>query len=197
MTLFLLLAIPLFCAFYVLHNDDTKQYTAAFTGLFLSAVVFLIRFFIFFSKSEHIEVFWINFLKSYALHTFLPCVLCPLLFFVFAKMNRSEKANAYVPLMLGFFTLYVPYNAFGEVSVFSSVELFALPLAYITLTLIIRNLLLIGSVVSIILAILFSFFPALIETIGYYSPMLACTICAVYSVISMLLQFSMRRIKTA
>ena len=68
-------------------------------------------------------------------------------------MNKEEKANSYLPLMLGFFSLFVPYNAYGEVSVFSSVELFALPLCYIFLTLIMRNLLLIGSILSIIVAL--------------------------------------------
>ena len=193
MTAFLLLGIPLFCTFYVLRNKNPKQYAAAFTGLFLSALVFVIRFFIFFSRSEHVEVFWINFLRAYVLHTFVPCLACPLVFFLFAKMNKEERANAYVPLMLGFFALFVPYNAYGEVSVFSTVELFALPLCYITLTMIMRNLLLIGNILSIILALLLSVFPAFIETIGYYSPKFACTILAVYGVIAVILQFAMRK----
>ncbi len=196
MTAFLLLGIPLFCTFYVLRNKNPKQYAAAFTGLFLSALVFVIRFFIFFSRSEHVEVFWINFLRAYVLHTFVPCLACPLVFFLFAKMNKEEKANSYLPLMLGFFSLFVPYNAYGEVSVFSSVELFALPLCYIFLTLIMRNLLLIGSILSIIVALLLSLFPAFIETIGYYSPSLACTILAVYGLICAVLQFSMRKLSS-
>ena len=111
-------------------------------------------------------------------------------------IQLDGRGSAVCNLFKGFFSLFVPYNAYGEVSVFSSVELFALPLCYIFLTLIMRNLLLIGSILSIIVALLLSLFPAFIETIGYYSPRLACTILAVYGLICVVLQFSMRKLSS-
>ena len=91
--------------------------------------------------------------------------------------------------MLGFYTIYLPYNVFGEKTLFSSFDLFALPILYISLFFAVRTLLKNPSVVTIALSVLLSAVPSLLEDIAYYSPFMGCVLSAVFALLAVALLF--------
>ena len=190
MEAFLITAIPLFSAGFISRKRTAERLNAYFAGLVMSALLFALRFFVFFSRKAHPASFLQNFLPTYVFHIALPCIFVPAVFFFFARFFRraEKKRDVFAPLMLGFYTFFVPYNIFGAVRVFSESDLFAVPVSYIAFAFAARALILSGKKAFWALAVVFSAFPALCETVGYYSPAASLAICAVCAGSALVLQ---------
>ena len=189
MEAFLLLGIPLFSAGFICRKRTAERLSAFFSGLIMSSLLFVVRFFVFFSRNAHVDSFFYNFLRAYLFHIFLPCTICSAVFFFFAKFfaKKIDKSESFAPLMLGFYSLFVPYNVFGAIPVFSASDLFAVPLLFIAFPLIVRALLKCKKIALIPVAVLFSAVPAIAETAGYYSPAISCVIASVYAILAVFL----------
>lgn len=189
MEAFLLTALPLFSAGYITIKRTEERLSAYFSGLVISALLFIVRFFVFFCEQPHSASFIKNFVGLYMFHTLLPVLLCSALYFFFARFFKKgasqERSEQFFLLMLGFYTIFLPYNVFGENKIFSAFDLFALPLLFISLFFALRTLLKKVSVITIALSLLFSLIPALCETIAYYSPFIACVLSAVFALLSL------------
>ena len=193
MEAFLLTAIPLFSAGYISKKRTEERLAAYFSGLVISSLLFVVRFFVFFCEQPHSASFLKNFVGLYLFHTLLPVVFCSALYFFFARFFKKgaaqEKAEQFFSLMLGFYTIFLPYNVFGENKLFSAFDLFALPILFISLFFALRTLLKNASAITLALAFLLSAFPALCETIAYYSPFMGCVLSAVFVLLTVALLF--------
>ena len=136
MYLFLFLALPIFYIIFVQINEDKKSLSQGFMiffGIFVAALFYLIDFFV---SNSYVD-FRYGVFKIYPhffkIFTLIPFLICGLILFLFAKDKIAFKLQNFFPLLLGFYTVYLPYQIISKNANFDFFLLFVLPIIIFTM----------------------------------------------------------------
>ena len=106
----MLLLLPLILAAWCFYKKDSHLIPAIFLGLITAVLVCGFRAFFLYSHRVIPVSFEKNMLYLLMRQTLLPVVFIYGLFFVISKDELSYKVESLFPLLLSFYTLYLPYN---------------------------------------------------------------------------------------
>lgn len=136
MSLFMIIACPAFCLgwFLSLPKYERISFIPALLWGFLSAIVVCtIKAFFIFSNHIWTASFVLEFLQIFLKDTLLPCALLPAVYFLFSKDSWDFKADSFLPLMISFYTVFLPYRIFRCGEKLSFFMLFVKPVLYISM----------------------------------------------------------------
>ncbi len=142
MYLFMFLLLPLILTAYCIYKKDTRIIPVIFVGIV--AAVLVCGFKAFFLYSHRIIPFSFGKNVWYLLvrQTLIPVILVYGLFFLWSKDQLSFKFDAFMPLVMAFYVLYLPYNIISTADhVITSFQLFVKPAVFAVMILTISFLL--------------------------------------------------------
>ena len=145
MYLFMIFLLPLILAAYCIYKKDKRIVPVIFVGLI--AAVLVCGFKAFFLYSHRIVPFSFgkNVIFLLVRQTLLPVLLVYGIFFVWSKDELSFKIEAFYPLVMSFYALYLPYTIISTSDhVITSFQLFVKPagfaVMFFSLSIIMRRL---------------------------------------------------------
>ncbi len=111
MYLFLLIAIPV-CLFIFFHSQENKARFAvpALFGFICAMIVCVIDEFFIFSIHHFTEVFMANFAYLFLSEIFIPSIILCAIYIPLSKNPAQIRAKSIIPLLLGFYLIYMPYK---------------------------------------------------------------------------------------
>jgi len=128
MLLFLLLILPVSLILYLYTTKLTKVAPVILIGFITSVLVCGFRAFVLYSHRVVPYSFEGNFIYILIREYVLPVIVLYLLYFFITKDKVEYKVEAFIPLMLGFYSVYLPYVVIsGTDSVYSGFEIFVKP----------------------------------------------------------------------
>lgn len=135
MLLFLLLLFPLSLAGYYLYKKDSKLIMVIVIGFLSSLIVCAINFFFKFSHRIVPYSFWLNFVYYVEKLGLLPITIIYLIFILLTKDSFKDKIDFYIPLMLSYYMVLIPYNVISstESNVYSGFDIFIKPIIYLSM----------------------------------------------------------------
>lgn len=131
MVLFLLILLPCVLGLYFFQVANCKKSLVAFAGLF-SAVVYCTAAGLFSSAFRLVpDAFFSNFIYYFLKETFIPLVLLYGIFFVWSKDILEYKIDSFFPLVLAFYSVFLPFSIMFGVIEFNFFQLFIKPLIFL------------------------------------------------------------------
>ena len=131
MYLFMFLLLPLILTAYCFYKKNTRIIPAIFLGIIVAVLVCGFR--AFFLYAHRIVPFSFEKNAVYLLmrQTLLPVILVYGIFFLWSKDELSYKIESFMPLMVSFYMLYLPYNILSTSGhVFTTFPLFVKPVIF-------------------------------------------------------------------
>ena len=132
MKLFMFLLLPLILLAWCFYKKDLHLLPVIFTGML--AAVFVCGFKAFFLYSNRIipYSFSSNVLYLLIRQTLLPVILLYGIFFAWSKDKVSYKVEAFFPLLISFYMLYLPYTIIStSEGLYTSFPLFVKPILFL------------------------------------------------------------------
>lgn len=135
MLLFLLLLLPLSLIGYYLYKKDSKLIIVIAIGFLSSIIICAINFFFQFSHRIVPFSFWLNFVYYVEKLGLLPISIIYLIFILLTKDSFKDKIYFYIPLMLSYYMVLIPYNVISstESNVYSGFDIFIKPIIYLSM----------------------------------------------------------------
>lgn len=135
MLLFLLLLFPLSLVGYYLYKKEPKLIMVIVIGFLSSLIVCAINFFFKFSHRIVPYSFWLNFVYYVEKLGLLPITIIYLIFILLTKDSFKDKIDFYIPLMLSYYMVLIPYNVISstESNVYSGFDIFIKPIIYLSM----------------------------------------------------------------
>ena len=110
MYLFMFLLLPLVLAAWCFYKKDSHLIPAIFIGTVVAVLVCGFKAFFLYSHRIIPYSFQSNVMYLLIRQTLLPVILVYGLFFVWSKDKVSYKVEAFFPLLISFYMLYLPYT---------------------------------------------------------------------------------------
>ena len=155
MYLFLLLASPLFYYIFTTlksiqanKQPDTISTTDAgyqeagsktfnkgffiFMGIFIAVIYCIIDFFVTYPYRITLYSVFSNFPHYFVSYTLLPVLICGIILFLLSKDKWLFKIKYFTPMLVGFYTICLPYEVISSNDTFDYFLLFIVPILYIT-----------------------------------------------------------------
>ena len=201
MYLFMLLLLPLILAAWCFYKKDTHLIPVILTGLVAAVLVCGFKAFFLYSHRIIPYSFKSNVLYLLVRQTLLPVVLLYGIFFAWSKDEISYKVEAFFPLLISFYMLYLPYTIIStSEGVYTSFPLFVKPVLFVVMIFslglsakhiekTLRNKKIVFAVIWIIIGLVSVVIPSLLE--GMYildmNYLLVLVLSAVYSALLLVL----------
>lgn len=213
MYIFLILAIPLFYTLYLHINNKQKDFPIAFMvfmGTFFSVIYCFIEFFITYTYRDSVYSVFQVFPYYFKILTLIPILVCGIIVFILSKDNLIFKLEKFVPLLTGFYIIYLPYKFISINEDFDFFNLFLVPIIIFAFILTLdlgikfikdiveKKLKKIALVIAIPLIVLTLIMPALICSLYYTQilPVLYYIFLVTYIVGTIVLLFFENKIET-
>ena len=191
----MLLLLPLILAAWCFYKKDTHLIPVILTGLVAAVLVCGFKAFFLYSHRIIPYSFKSNVLYLLVRQTLQPVVLLYGIFFAWSKDEISYKVEAFFPLLISFYMLYLPYTIIStSEGVYTSFPLFVKPVLFVVMIFslglsakhiekTLRNKKIVFAVVWIIIGLVSVVIPSLLE--GMYildmNYLLVLVLSAVYS----------------
>ena len=134
MYLFMLLLLPLILAAWCFYKKDSHLIPVIFTGLVAAILVCGFKAFFLYSHRIIPYSYKSNVLYLLVRQTLLPVVLLYGIFFAWSKDEISYKVEAFFPLLISFYMLYLPYTIIStSEGLFTSFPLFVKPVLFVVM----------------------------------------------------------------
>lgn len=134
MYLFLLLLLPASLLCYLFVTKEKKLIVSIFTGLICAVVVVACRFFFSYEHRLISYSFAENFVYSLIKQNFLPLVVMFGVFTLVSKDTIEDKFKNFFPLIISFFTVYLPYCVMSSSEVYyQGYDIFLKPFIYFSM----------------------------------------------------------------
>ncbi len=131
MYLFMFLLLPLLLAAYCIYKKDKHIIPAIFLGIIVAVLVCGFRAFFLYAHRIVPYSFEKNAIYLLMRQSLLPVILVYGIYFFWSKDELSYKFKTFLPLMLSFYMLYLPYNIISTSDlVFTSFPLFIKPVIF-------------------------------------------------------------------
>ena len=125
------LLLPLLLTAYWIYKKDTRIIPIICLGVIVAVLVCGFRAFFLYSHRIIPYSFGKNALYLMIRQSFLPVVLVYGIFFLWSKDELSFKVDAFLPLLMSFYALYLPYNIISTSDqVFTMFPLFVKPVIF-------------------------------------------------------------------
>ena len=195
MYFFMFLLLPLVLAAWCFYKRDSHLLPVIFTGAVTAVLVCGFKAFFLYSHRIIPYSFESNVLYLLIRQTLLPVILLYGLFIVWSKDKISYKVEAFFPLLISFYMLYLPYTIVSTTEgLYTSFPLFVKPVLFVVMIFSqalsakhieksIRNRKIIFAIIWILIGLVSVVIPSLLE--GMYildmNYLLVLVLSAVYS----------------
>ena len=134
MYLFMFLLLPLILAAWCFYKKDSHLIPAIFLGIIVAVLVCGFKVFFLYSHRIIPYSFKSNVLFLLVRQTLLPVVLLYGIFFAWSKDEISYKIEAFFPLLLSFYMLYLPYTIISTAEgLYTTFPLFVKPVLFVVM----------------------------------------------------------------
>lgn len=135
MLLFLLFLFPLALVCNCFYQKNPKHLFVIVLGVLTGSIVCAFNFFFKFTHRVVPYSFGLNFLYYTEKLGLIPVVVLSAVYCLISKDKIDDKVDFYLPLMLSFYAILVPYNviAITESSIYSGFDLFLKPIIYLAM----------------------------------------------------------------
>ncbi len=134
MYLFMLLLLPLILAAWCFYKKDSHLIPVIVTGIVAAVLVCGFKAFFLYSHRIIPYSFERNVLYLLVRQTLLPVVLLYGIFFAWSKDSISYKVEAFFPLLISFYMLYLPYTIISTSDgLYTSFPLFVKPVLFVVM----------------------------------------------------------------
>ncbi len=211
MYIFLLIAFPAFIFGWFLSEEKNERLSYGpllVLGLLAAGFVCVIKSFFIFTSHLWTDSFIEGSWYLYYSEILLPCIIMFGLYLIFSKDPLDYKANAFIPLLGAFYTVFLPYKVLQLSEAESLYTLFVKPVLYISMVIYISTFLkkifkakndksTIRIIANSAMILIFSIVPALLETFWYLggTAFIYIPLALVYAVFAFVLYLKLRGIK--
>ena len=130
----MLLLLPLILAAWCFYKKDPHLIPVIFTGAVAAVLVCGFKAFFLYSHRIIPNSFESNVLYLLVRQTLLPVVLLYGIFFAWSKDKISYKVEAFFPLLISFYMLYLPYTIIStSEGLYTSFPLFVKPVLFVVM----------------------------------------------------------------
>ena len=134
MYLFMFLLLPLILAAWYFYKKDTRLIPVILTGLMGAVLVCGFKAFFLYSHRVIPYSFTGNVVYLLVRQTLLPVILAYGIFFAWSKDDISYKVEAFFPLLISFYMLYLPYTIISTCEgLYSAFQLFIKPVLFVVM----------------------------------------------------------------
>lgn len=132
MLMFLIMFLPLFLTVYCLKVRTQKIIPVVLIGVLSSVLVVIFKMFFMLSHRVVLYSYSSNIIYCLIKETLLPVIILYTLYFIISKDNVEFKINTFLPLMLSFYSVYLPYCIISttDSSTYSLYSLFLKPVVF-------------------------------------------------------------------
>ena len=175
MYLFMFLLLPLVLAAWCFYKKDSHLIPVIFIGAVVAVLVCGFKAFFLYSHRIIPYSFQTNVMYLLIRQTLLPVILVYGLFFVWSKDKASYKVEAFFPLLISFYMLYLPYTIIStSEGIYTTFPLLVKPVLFVVMIFslglsakhvekTVRNKKYLFSVIWIIIGLVSVFVPSLLE----------------------------------
>lgn len=134
MYLFMFLLLPLILAAWCFYKKDTHLIPVILTGAVAAVLVCGFRAFFLYAHRIIPYSFESNVIYLLVRQTLLPVLLLYGIFFAWSKDTISYKVEAFFPLLISFYMLYLPYTIISaSEGIYTSFPLFVKPVLFVVM----------------------------------------------------------------
>lgn len=131
MLLFSFMVIPLLLTCFCMYYKNKDIVPVVVMGLVAGILVCAFKTFFLFSHRVVPYSLSENYVYLFFRQAFIPVILLYAIFFIFSKDSLDYKINAYFPLELSFFTVFLPYlTVSSSEGLYSTYSLFVKPFVF-------------------------------------------------------------------
>lgn len=140
MFLFLVLVFPGLLVFQCVVRHTGKEYAVpVIWGFFAGCIVCVFHAFFIFSEKSFVFSYWRQYLRVLLHIEFFPLAVTGLIVFFVLNDSVAERLKALFPFWAAFYAVYIPYDVLAGATNFSLFELFAKPLLYAALLVLLKS----------------------------------------------------------
>lgn len=127
--------MPCALAFFFLATKEKKFIPVVCIGILSAMLYAIIRLFFFYPHRIIHDSITANFIYYFARLVLIPNLVVYGLYVLLTKDRAEFKIKSYLPLMLSFYAVLIPYNviAFTQSYVFSGYDIFLKPILYLSM----------------------------------------------------------------
>lgn len=198
MYLFLFFALPLFYYIFTtlkslqkVNQENQTSESAKFSkgflllvGIIIAIIYCFVDFFTAYAYRTPVYSAFSNFPYYFLSIIFVPTLICAVILLLLSKDSWIFKLQTFIPMLIGFYTIFLPYETISKNDTFDFFLLFVVPILFssmiflldfaldLLISVVNKNIKKIAIIISILLIIVAIFLPAIIYSMYYTKTLL-------------------------